>query len=70
MGRYYSDMAFQRKARTIRLQQDSTTEGRFMNASIIHFQMIVVVQIRISLPLPLMIVTDHIKEPATPLILL
>ena len=48
-------MVLQRGTRTRKFQHWSTTTGKFMTASIIHLQLIVVAQICIYLPSPLMI---------------
>ena len=51
---------------TRKFQQESTTTGNFMTASIIPFQMILVAQIWIYLPLPLMIDHPHKRPRYTP----
>ena len=48
-------MVLQRKTRTRKFQHWSTTTGQFITASIIHLQLIVVAQLCIYLPSPLMI---------------
>ena len=48
-------MVLQRETRTRKFQHWSTTTGQFMNASIIHLQLIVVAQLCIYLPSTLMI---------------
>ena len=48
-------MVLQRETRTRKFQHWSKTTGHFMNASIIHLQLILVAQICIYLPSPLII---------------
>ena len=48
-------MVLQRETRTRKYQHWSTTTGQFMTASMIHLQLIVVAQLCIYLPSPLMI---------------
>ena len=59
-------MVLQRDMWTIKFQHWSTTTGRFINASIKPLHIILVSQICIYFPLPLMIYPTIIKEPAIP----
>ena len=62
MSRSYSVMAFNREVWTRKFQREGATTGRFMTTYIIPFQIIVVANILIYLPLPLKIYPTHIKE--------
>ena len=66
MGSSYCVIEFQRELWTRNFQQYSTTTERSITDSIIPFRVILVYQLWIYLPLPLMIDTDCIKEPVLP----
>ena len=63
-------MESHREVWKIKFQQESATTGNFITDSMIPFQMIVVAQLWIHLPLPLLIDPTRIKYPTIPLICL
>ena len=59
-------MVLQRETRTRKFKRESTTTRQLMTASIIHLQLIVLAQLWIYLPSPLMIDPPRIREPNMP----
>ena len=68
MGSSYYVMQFHRKSSKIPFKREITTIEKFMTDSMIHFQLIVVAQIWISLAFPLLIVPDETRYPSIPFI--
>ena len=66
MGSSYSVTEFQREVWTRKFEWDIKKTGRFMTASITRLKLILISQLWIYIPLPLMIDPTCIKDPDTP----